>query len=394
MQHIDLVRITPDTDKKELEPRPNMTEDRPKKIAKEIAIQIPVEDIAKALAISDKGERCGTIGLILKKAVSVSNLAVHNGSDFWWNPELGYWVELRDKEMDTVAQILVGGIGLAPEDIFKRENRLKRMVVKSVRLKNLDPKHEIIAFKNCVLDVNTGITSKLSPNFDCIYGLPYNYDPTALCPKWDGFLDQVLPDVDSRAILQEYLGCIFINRHTTKLEKILYLYGGGANGKSVVYETICGILGRQNVTNFDISHLASTTSEGMYALAECDGKLLNYCSDAGKKEFSSSRSKTIVSGEPTLARRIYGRPFEAADIPVMICISNELPVTVDSTYGFSMRLIIVSFDITIAEEDQDKQLHIKMEKEYSGILNWILQGRDRFIKSDYKFTTSKKEGKT
>ncbi|MCE5174673.1 MAG: phage/plasmid primase, P4 family [Bacteroidales bacterium] len=371
----------------------NMT-DRPKKIAEEISGHIPAALMAKALAIRDKDDRCGAIGLLIESAVSESNLATHKGVDFWWNPESGFWVELGEKEMDTAAEILVRGMGLTPADIFKRESRLIQMTKRRIQHKSLNPKRAIISFKNCALDVESGKTLKLSPDLDCTYGLPYNYDKGAECPLWMSFLNQVLPDVESRMVLQEYLGCIFINRHTTKLEKILYLYGGGANGKSVVYETICGILGRQNVTNFDISHLASTTSEGMYALAECDGKLLNYCSDAGKKEFSSSRSKTIVSGEPTLARRIYGRPFEAADIPVMICISNELPVTVDSTYGFSMRLIIVSFDITIAEEDQDKQLHIKMEKEYSGILNWILQGRDRFIKSDYKFTTSKKEGKT
>ena len=364
--------------------------DRPKKIAEEISGHIPAALMSKALAIGDKDKRCGTIGLLMESAVSESNLATHKGVDFWWNPESGFWVELGEKEMDTAAEILVRGMGLTPDDIFKRESRLIQMTKRKIQHKSLSPKRAIISFKNCALDVESGKTLKLSPGLDCTYGLPYNYDKGAECPLWMSFLDQVLPDVESRMVLQEYLGCIFINRHTTKLEKILYLYGGGSNGKGVVYETILGIVGGENVTEFDISHLAGTSSDAMYSLAKCDGKLLNYCSDSGKKEFSSSKFKTIVSGESTPARHPYGRPFMAEDLPVMIANSNELPVTVDSTYGYFRRLLVISFDVTIAENDQDKQLHLKMVKEYPGILNWILQGRDRFIRSGYKFTESKK----
>jgi len=367
-----------------------MIEDRPKKIAEEISGHIPIGLMAKALAIGDKDDRCGAVGLLLRDSVLKSNLATHKGTEFWWNPELGFWVELEEKEIETVAELLISGVGLRPGDILKREPRMIQMVKRSVLHTKLSPKREIISFKNCVLDVSTGKTSKLSPESNCIYGLSYSYDPNATCPKWISFLEQVLPDIDSRAILQEYLGCIFINRKTTKLEKILYLHGGGSNGKSVIYMTISGILGENNVTGYDVSRLAGTSSESLYALAECDGKLLNYCSDAGKKEFSSDKFKTIVSGEPTDARRAYGRSFMASNLPILMCNSNELPITVDSTYGFSRRLIIIPMDITISEENQDKQLHMKLSKEYPGILNWILQGRDRLINNDYKFTTSKK----
>ena len=367
-----------------------MTDDRPRRVADEISTHVNQDELSKSIATSDNDRRCGMIGHILDYATSKSNLATHKEGSFWWDPELGYWVELERFEMDEVVKVLVSSLGLDWADVFKRYQRIKQMAKESICLKKLNPKREIVAFKNCILDVNTGKVNKFSPEFHCIYGLPYDYDPNAQCPKWIEFLDQVLPDLDSRSILQEYLGCIFIDRHTTKLEKILYLYGNGANGKGVVYETIKGIVGSSNVTSYDISHLAATTSEGMYALAECDGKLLNYCSDAGKKEFSASKFKTIVSGEPTPARRPYRSPFEACNLPIMISNSNELPVTTDSTHGFSRRLILLTFDMTISEENQDKKLHIKMIKEYPGILNWILQGRDRFVKTDYKFTTSKK----
>lgn len=80
----------------------------------------------------------------------------------------------------------------------------------------------------------------------------------------------------------------------------------------------------------------------------------------------------------------------AENLPIMIANTNDLPVTTDSTYGFFRRLLILNFGVTIADEKQDKQLHLKMVPEYPGIFNWILEGRRRFIEAGYKFTEAKK----
>ena len=40
------------------------------------------------------------------------------------------------------------------------------------------------------------------------YQLPFEYDPDAKCPTFDSYLHQVLPDVDCRMVLAEYMGYI------------------------------------------------------------------------------------------------------------------------------------------------------------------------------------------
>lgn len=47
----------------------------------------------------------------------------------------------------------------------------------------------------------------------------------------------------------------FVDRRVAKMETMLVLRGSGSNGKSVVFETIMGILGRENVSNFGIGAL-------------------------------------------------------------------------------------------------------------------------------------------
>lgn len=75
------------------------------------------------------------------------------------------------------------------------------------------------------------------------YQLGFGYDKTATYPKWQAFLNEVLPGISRQNLLAEYIGYVFA-RHL-KLEKTLILYGTGANGKSVIFEVINALLGKE-----------------------------------------------------------------------------------------------------------------------------------------------------
>ena len=68
--------------------------------------------------------------------------------------------------------------------------------------------------------------------------LPFEYEPEATAPLFQKYLDEVLPDKDKQRVFAEYCGYIFIKPSVLKLEKILILYGTGANGKSVWFEIL------------------------------------------------------------------------------------------------------------------------------------------------------------
>jgi putative DNA primase/helicase len=53
---------------------------------------------------------------------------------------------------------------------------------------------------------------------------------------------------------------------------------------------------------------------------------------------------------------------------------------VEHTNAYFRRFLIIPFDITILEEEQDKNLHIKIiEAELSGVFNWVLEGLNRIL---------------
>lgn len=210
------------------------------------------------------------------------------------------------------------------------------------------------------------------------YQLSFKYDSSATCPIFQEFLDEVLPDKNSQSVLFEYLGSIFIPNKSNflKLEKALVLYGKGANGKSVVFEVITALLGKENVSFFSLEEL--TDSKG-YHLPMVEGKLLNYSPELSPK-INTTKFKQLASGETVGARPIREAPVQISDYPKMMFNTNTLPRNVENTHGFFRRLDIIHFKVIIPEERQDKTLHTKIIKdELPGVLNLILNGLSRLI---------------
>lgn len=216
------------------------------------------------------------------------------------------------------------------------------------------------------------------------YQLPFAYNPDAKCPQFYNYLEKVLPDEGCRKVLAEYMGYVFIN--SLKLEKALILYGSGANGKSVFFEIINAILGTENICSYSLQNLTKYDS---YQRAELTNKLLNYASEINGK-LEASIFKQLVSGEPVEARQIFGRPFIMTDYAKLMFNCNELPKEVEQTNAFFRRFLIIPFDVTIPQAEQDPELAKKIiDSELSGVFNWILEGLKRLL-IQKKFTVSEK----
>ena len=210
------------------------------------------------------------------------------------------------------------------------------------------------------------------------YQLPFEYNPQVKAPLFEAYLNKVLPDPERQRVLAEYLGFVFIKHGSKALkeEKALILYGTGANGKSVFFEVVNALLGTDNVSSYS---LQSLTNENGYFRAKLANKLVNYASEINGN-LEASIFKQLVSGEPVEARLPYGQPFILKQYAKLIFNCNELPKDVEHTNAYFRRFLIIPFDVTIPPQEQDKNLHTKIiEKELSGVFNWILQGLNRLL---------------
>ncbi len=240
--------------------------------------------------------------------------------------------------------------------------------------------------KNCVLINLQNGTFEITPtkrglrNFEqkdfITHQLPFEYDPEATAPLFQKYLDEVLPDSDKQKVFAEYCGYIFIKPNVLKLEKMLILYGTGANGKSVFFEILNALLGTENISNYSLNSL---TNDNGYFRAKIGNKLVNYASEINGK-LETDIFKQMASGEPIEARLPYGEPFILKEYAKLIFNCNELPKDVEHTTAYFRRFLIIGFDFTIPENKQDKQLPQKIvNNELSGVFNWILKGLDRLL---------------
>jgi len=217
------------------------------------------------------------------------------------------------------------------------------------------------------------------------YQLPFEYDLKAKAPLFEAYLNKVQPDKERQMILAEYLAYLFIKPGTLKLEKTLLLYGTGANGKSVFFEIVNALLGGdENVSSYSLQDL---TNENGYFRAMLANKLVNYASEINGK-LETAIFKQLVSGEPVPARLPYCEPFTLTNYAKLIFNCNELPKDVEQSHAYFRRFLIVPFDITIPEDEQDKQLPKKIiQNELSGVFNWVLDGLKRLLEQK-RFTNS------
>jgi len=299
---------------------------------------------------------------------------VYNGS---------YWNEL-DKEQ---FQYFLGNVALkmGVEKFKGKIHSFKEELFKQFMADAYLPTPPINR-NNVLINLLNG-TFELSPKKQFLRGfeqsdfithqLPFEYDPEAQAPLFQKYLDEVLPDTNKQRVLAEYAGYIFTKTNVLKLEKMLILYGSGANGKSVFFEIINALLGFDNVSNYS---LQSLTDDKGYHRAKIANKLVNYASEINGK-LEADIFKQMASGEPIDARLPYGEPFIIHDYAKLIFNCNELPKDVEHTNAFFRRFMIIGFDVTIPEHKQDKELSKKIvNNELSGVFNWILQGLDRILK--------------
>lgn len=209
------------------------------------------------------------------------------------------------------------------------------------------------------------------------YQLPFAYDAGATAPGWEAFLREVLPDESSRLVLAEYLGYVFIQDPARKLEKVLFLHGSGANGKSVVFEVVRALLGPQNVGN---SSLQDLTTKETYRV-KLGEVLVNYGSELSGGQLKSDTFKLLASGEPIEARRLYGGPFTLHHYGKLIFNCNELPADAEHSEAYFRRLLIIPFTETIPADKRDPRLAARIiAHELPGVFNWVLTGLQRLLK--------------
>jgi putative DNA primase/helicase len=109
-----------------------------------------------------------------------------------------------------------------------------------------------IAFANRVVNIMTGEVREHSPEFWVHSALPFDYDPDAVAPRWEQFLEEVFPDdPQAQDFIEEWLG--YNMTEDVHIHKgALFISVEGRCGKGTIARVMNKLVGLDNYLGLDI----------------------------------------------------------------------------------------------------------------------------------------------
>ena len=212
-----------------------------------------------------------------------------------------------------------------------------------------------------------------------------SYDPSAKSDLWDSFIKRILPDDDVRLFVQKIAG---LTLNGAILEQKYYaVYGKKDNGKSVFTGTIRNILGDYGqITPFSTFEKTKTQSGQARAdLVRMKNKRLIVAHEipADAKYLDENLIKAVTGGDAVANRGLYSKEYDEFNSTAKLIFDGNHKLKYSGYEpSYIKRTIFIHFEVTIPEEEQDKELPDKLKDPYtkSAILNWMFEGWKEYKK--------------
>ncbi len=203
---------------------------------------------------------------------------------------------------------------------------------------------------------------------------PVAYEPGAGCPTFLAFLDRIMAGNEGLIrFLQRAIG--YSLTADTSERVLMILHGEGRNGKSTLLEVIRGILGDYAVRTPTETLLAKRDNTIPNDIAKLKGARFVSASESDEgRRLDEAKIKDLTGGDTVSARFMRGEWFDFLPEFKLWLGTNHKPIIRGTDRAIWDRIRLVPFAVRIPDEEQDKQLRVKLLAEAPGILAWAIRG--------------------
>jgi putative DNA primase/helicase len=245
-----------------------------------------------------------------------------------------------------------------------------------IRPDQLDQGDMLLNCKNGTLDLKTGKLKAFDKDQLLTKQLNTAYKPGEKCPIWENFLLEIFDnDLELINYIQKAIGYSLTG--STKQQAWFLCFGHGANGKSVLMNTILDLLDGYAMQAAPDLLLQSKSNQQRHPaeLADLKGRRLVIAqeSDEGRL-LAEATIKQMTGGDKLKARHLYGDFFEFESTHKLWLATNHKPAVKDTTESTWRRLKLIPFQVTIPVQKRDHDLPEKLRSEFEGILSWAVKG--------------------
>ena len=198
--------------------------------------------------------------------------------------------------------------------------------------------------------------------------------PRGECPRWLAFLQDITANDES---LQKYLQRVagYCLTGATSAHALFFLYGTGANGKSVFLNTLATILGDYATSAPMDTFMEARGDRHPTDLAGLRGArfVASIETEQGRR-WNESKVKAITGGDKISARFMRQDFFDYFPQFKLLIAGNHKPAIRNVDEAMRRRLHLVPFTVTVPPHRRDPCLPEKLLDEKDGIMAWALQG--------------------
>lgn len=201
---------------------------------------------------------------------------------------------------------------------------------------------------------------------------------------------------DDSYFVKACLGDLFVT--TSYSQVMMYIYGAGGTGKSLLQDTISSILNRKATSSVNINDIGDS-----FKTSPLFNSVINFSSEISRKEVKASRFKSLIARDEETLSIKFKQDCKGRPLAKWFSVANTIP-TIDMDSGVDRRLLPVKMKdtfidehngVTLSGKDSFKQMFIADQK---GLINVIVEGilacmqfgfdlnyiYDEFVDNNYK----------
>jgi P4 family phage/plasmid primase-like protien len=242
-----------------------------------------------------------------------------------------------------------------------------------VDIDHLDKNTWLFNCKSGTIDLKTGrcqdhrqgdLLTKISP---------VRFDENAKAPRWEKWLEQILPSPEVRDYLQRFIGYCLTGEVSER--QFVILFGGGRNGKSLLINVLRYVLGPYCGPMAPGLLMARDNEAHPAEVADLFGLRLATSSETKQgRAFDEEQLKRMTGNEELKARLMRENWWSFFPTHKLLMAVNHKPRVKDVTESFWDRAALVPFNVRIAKDKVDKDLFQKLKVEGPGLLAWMVRG--------------------
>jgi len=318
---------------------------------------------------------------------------------YQYNSKYGTWKAISRQEIELmkVIRTVITSFDYGANPLWDNTHNIQEFIAVLKEYMGLATRNQYSAFDlganvsrhlthinviNGMLDWKTGELLPHAPEYLSTVQFPVEYNENMKCETWEKALESWVPDKKTRDVLQEYIGLCLIP--DTSYRVALYLYGAGANGKSMFIDTVSRLFATS------CTHLSLNKLKEKFSIRYLQNVLINVCGELDNGRIKDTAAiKAAIAGDDLRGEIKGGAEFSFKPVARMLFASNHYPVANESSHGWNSRIKIIPFTQQFPVNPRYKKEfeHKVYGDELPGLLNWAIEGLRR-VQDNSDFSTS------